>query len=37
MTNIVGCAPDEVYVGMPVEVTFDEHDDVWLPLFRPRA
>ena len=37
MTNIVGCSPDDVYVGMPVEVSFDHHDDVWLPLFKPRA
>ena len=37
MTNIVGCAPDDVEVGMPVEVTFDHHDDVWLPLFTPRT
>jgi uncharacterized protein len=37
MTNIVGCEPDDVHVGMPVEVTFDEHEDVWLPLFKPRA
>ena len=36
MTNIVGCEPDDVHVGMPVEVTFDHHDDVWLPLFKPR-
>jgi uncharacterized OB-fold protein len=35
MTNIVGCAPDEVYVGMPVRVVFERHDDVWLPLFQP--
>jgi uncharacterized OB-fold protein len=34
-TNIVGCAPDDVHVGMPVQVTFDHHDDVWLPLFEP--
>jgi uncharacterized OB-fold protein len=34
-TNIVGCAPDEVHIGMPVEVTFEHHDDVWIPLFRP--
>ena len=37
MTNIVGCSPDDVYVGMPVVVSFDHHDDVWLPLFKPRA
>lgn len=34
-TNIVGCAPDEVRVGMPVRVTFEERDGVWLPLFEP--
>lgn len=38
-TNIVGCDPDEVRIGMRVEVTFEEYPDrdssVWLPLFRP--
>lgn len=34
-TNIVGCAPDDVRIGMPVEVQFEPHDDIWLPLFRP--
>jgi uncharacterized OB-fold protein len=34
-TNIVGVAEGEVTVGMPVEVTFEEHEDVYLPLFRP--
>ena len=37
MTNIVGCAPDDVRVGMPVQVTFEHQDDVWLPLFEPAA
>jgi uncharacterized protein len=37
MTNIVGCAPEDVSIGMPVEVTFEHHDDVWIPLFRPRG
>jgi uncharacterized protein len=37
MTNVVGCGPDEVRVGMPVEVTFEHNNDVWLPLFRPAA
>ena len=37
-TNIVECDPDEVAVGMPVEVVFaDEVDGVALPLFRPTA
>lgn len=35
MTNIVGCAPDDVRIGMPVQVAFEHHDDVWLPLFEP--
>lgn len=40
-TNIVGCDPDEVAIGMAVHVRFEHHDDngyeVWLPLFEPRA
>jgi uncharacterized OB-fold protein len=36
-TNIVGCEPDEVVIGMEVEVEFLEYDGVWLPLFRPTA
>ena len=35
MTNIVRCAPDDVRIGMPVQVAFEHHDDVWLPLFEP--
>jgi uncharacterized OB-fold protein len=35
-TNIVGCEPDDVTIGMPVQVIFEAHDgDVWLPLFEP--
>lgn len=34
-TNIVDCAADDVHVGMPVEVVFEEREDVWIPLFRP--
>jgi acetyl-CoA acetyltransferase/uncharacterized OB-fold protein len=34
-TNIVGCPPGEVVVGMPVRVRFELVDDVWLPLFEP--
>ena len=34
MTNIVGCAPEEVCIGMPVTVTFESwSDDVSLPVF----
>lgn len=34
-TNIVGCDPDEVRVGMPVRVRFEQHEEVHLPLFEP--
>ena len=37
MTNIVGCEPDEVRIGMRVRVTFAEREDVFLPLFEPDA
>src|SRR5215470_17496875 len=35
MTNIVGVDPAEVRIGMPVQVVFEDHDPVYLPLFRP--
>jgi len=36
LTNIVDCPPDEVKIGMPVEVTFvDVNDDLAVPFFRP--
>jgi uncharacterized protein len=34
-TNIVGIAPDAVRIGMSVRCTFEQHEDVWLPLFTP--
>jgi len=34
-TNIVGCPPDEVAIGQEVTVTFEHHDDVWIPVFEP--
>ena len=36
-TNIVGCPPESVHIGMQVEVTFEQRDDVWLPLFAPAS
>lgn len=36
-TNLVGCDASDVHIGMEVEVTFEAHDDVWLPLFRPSS
>ena len=35
VTNIVNCHPDGVRIGMSVQVTFEPHDDVWIPLFEP--
>lgn len=36
-SNILDCPPDEVHIGMPVEVCFEEvTDEVTLPQFRPR-
>jgi acetyl-CoA acetyltransferase/uncharacterized OB-fold protein len=34
-TNIVDCDPDEVHIGQQVQVTFEQVEDVWLPLFAP--
>jgi uncharacterized OB-fold protein len=34
-TNLVDIAPEDIRTGMAVEVVFDHHDDVYLPLFRP--
>src|SRR6266850_6416609 len=35
-TNLVGCAPEAVHVGMPVRVTFrTASDDIGLPFFEP--
>ena len=35
VTNIVGCAPDQVTFGLEVEVLFEPVEDLWVPLFRP--
>jgi uncharacterized protein len=35
MTNIVGCAPEDVTIGMPVEVIFEDWTDtISIPKFR---
>jgi uncharacterized OB-fold protein len=34
-TNITGCDPADVYIGMPVEVIFEPVEDLFVPLFRP--
>jgi uncharacterized OB-fold protein len=35
MTNILNCDVDGVEIGMAVVVTFEQHEDVWIPLFEP--
>jgi uncharacterized OB-fold protein len=37
MTNIVGCPAEQVAIGMRVQVVFEEHEDVFVPLFEPVA
>lgn len=37
MTNIVGCPAESVHVGMRVRVVFEEHEDVFVPLFTPEG
>ena len=34
-SNLVNCPVDDVHIGMPVRVTFEQHDLVWFPLFEP--
>lgn len=36
-SNLVGCPVDRVHIGLPVQVTFEQHDLVWFPLFEPAA
>ena len=36
-TNVVGCAPEDVKVGMPVEATFEDLGRETLVLFRPAS
>jgi uncharacterized OB-fold protein len=32
-TNIVGCPPEDVAIGMPVRVVFEQRGDTTLPVF----
>jgi uncharacterized OB-fold protein len=34
VTNVIGCAPEEVKIGMPVEVVFEDFPEYTLPKFR---
>jgi uncharacterized OB-fold protein len=36
VTNLVDCQPEEVYIGMPLEVVFQRvNDKLTMPLFKP--
>ena len=38
MSNVVECGNEDLYIGMPVEVVFDDvTEEVTLPKFRPQA
>lgn len=34
-SNLVGRRPDDVHIGMAVQVVFEERDGIWYPLFEP--
>lgn len=34
-TNVVGVPADDVTIGLPVRVVFEDHDPVFVPLFEP--
>ncbi|HET7719605.1 MAG TPA: OB-fold domain-containing protein, partial [Acidimicrobiales bacterium] len=33
--GLVGVAIEDLHIGMPMQVTFERYDDVWLPFFEP--
>jgi uncharacterized OB-fold protein len=35
LTNIVNCPPDDVEIGMPVRVLFEDRGEVFVPVFEP--
>ena len=34
-TNVVDCPPGDVRIGMPVRVQFEQHGEVFVPVFAP--
>lgn len=36
-TNVVDCPPEDVYIGMPVQVQFEQHGEVFVPVFAPAS
>ena len=35
ISNVIGCKHDEVKIGMPVEIVYDDREEYTLPQFRP--
>lgn len=35
LSNVIGLPPEQLQIGLPVRVVFEQHEDVWLPLFEP--
>ncbi|MGH7929607.1 MAG: Zn-ribbon domain-containing OB-fold protein [Candidatus Binatia bacterium] len=36
ISNVMGCKYDEVTIGMPVEIVYDDREEYTLPQFRPQ-
>lgn len=36
-SNLIDCKPEDVAIDLPVEVVFEQHEDVWFPFFRLRG
>ena len=34
-TEIININPDKVFIGMQVKVLFEQHEEIYLPLFEP--
>jgi uncharacterized OB-fold protein len=37
LSNVVDCDPDSVAIDMPVSVTFQQVEDIWIPVFERSA
>ena len=37
LTNVINCSPDDLEIGMPVRVVFEERGEIFVPLFEPDA
>jgi hypothetical protein len=37
MTNVVNAEPEAVHIGLPVQVLFEHHGEIWIPVFEPAS